>query len=109
MYKNHVLKASAKTLEDGSVTLGNRGHEHLPNHQISIEVSAQPTGGTLKIEYRSPGSTGYVEIEGSPIDLTALNTAAAYRADNLYVDSWKLTPTSLDAAKTYTVIITSNE
>lgn len=109
MYKNHVLKASAKTQDDGAVTLGNRGHEHLPNHQISIEVSAQPTGGTLAIEYKSPGASAYVAISGSPVDLTALNTAAVYRADNLFVESWKVTPTELDAAKTYTVIITSNE
>ncbi len=109
MYKNHVLKGAAKTQAIGAFDLGAAGHEHLPHHQISIEVSEQPSSGTLKVEYLSPGAESFVEISGSPIDLTALNKAKVYRANNLFVRKWRFTPTSFDAAKTYTVIVTSNE
>ena len=109
MYKNHTLKALAKTQADGAQVIGNRGFEYLPFHQIQIEVSAQPSAGTLKVEYKTPGATEYVEATGSPIDLTALNKSAAYRLDNVYVESFRLTPTSLDADKTYSAIIVSNE
>jgi len=109
MYKNHILKALAKTQADGAQTLGNKGYEYLPNHQIQIEVSAQPIAGTLKIEYRTPGSTEYIEASGSPVDLTALNKGAAFRLDNVFSDSFRITPASFDAAKTYSVHIVSNE
>jgi hypothetical protein len=94
---------------NGAQTLGNRGFEYLPFHQIQIEVSAQPSAGTLKIEYLTPGATEYIEVSGSPVVLTALNKAAAYRLDNVFVESFRFTPTSLDSDKTYSVIIASNE
>jgi hypothetical protein len=109
MYKNHTLKALAKTQANGAQALGNRGFEYLPHHQIQIEVSAQPSAGTMKIEYLTPGATEYVEVSGSPVDLTALNKAAAYRLDNVFVESFRFTPTSLDADKTYNIVIASNE
>lgn len=109
MYKNHILKALAKTQANGAQTLGNRGFEYLPFHQIQVEVSAQPSAGTLKIEYLTPGATEYIEVSGSPIALTALNKAAAYRLDNVFVESFRFTPASLDAEKTYNVIVVSNE
>lgn len=109
MYKNHILKALTKTQANGAQTLGNRGFEYLPHHQIQIEVSAQPSAGTLKIEYLTPGATEYIEVAGSPIDMTALNKAAAYRLDNVFVESFRFTPTSFDADKTYGVVVASNE
>lgn len=109
MYKNHFLKLLAKTQANGAQTLGNKGYEYLPHHQIQIEVSAQPSAGTMKIEYLTPGAAEYVEAEGSPVDLTALNKAGAYRLDDVFVEAFKFTPTSFDAAKTYNVIIASNE
>ena len=109
MYKNHILSALAKTQADGAQTLGNAGYEFLPNHQVQVEVSAQPSAGTLKIEYRTPGATEYVEAVGSPVDLTALNKATALRLDNVFIDSFRFTPADFDAAKTYNVIVASNE
>lgn len=109
MYKNHILKITAKAQTDGAQTLGNRGFEYLPHHQIHLEVSAKPSAGTMKIEYLSPGAAEYVEAEGSPVDMTALNKAGAYRLDNVFVESFRLTPALFDAAKTYNVIIASNE
>lgn len=109
MYKNHILKALAKTQADGAQTLGNRGFEYLPFHQIQVEVSAQPSAGTLKMEILTPGATEYVEVSGSPVDLTVLNKAAIWRLDNVFVESFRFTPTDLDAAKTYNVIVASNE
>lgn len=109
MYKNHTLKALAKTQANGAQTLGNRGFEYLPHHQIQIEVSAQPTAGTLKVEYLTPGATEYVEVSGSPIDLTALNKAAAFRLDGVFVESFRFTPAGLDSNKTYNAIVASNE
>ncbi len=109
MYKNHPLKVFAKAETDGAQVLGNRGFEYLPFHQIQIEVSAQPSVGTLKIEYKTPGASEYIEVSGSPVDLTALNKAAAFRLDNVFVEAYRFTPTGLDADKTYTVIIASNE
>lgn len=109
MYKNHIMKALAKTQANGAQALGNRGYEYLSHHQIAIEVSAQPSAGTLKIEILTPGATEYVEVTGSPVDLTALNKSAAFRLDNVYMESIRFTPASLDADKTYTVVVTSNE
>lgn len=109
MYKNHTLKALLKTQADGAQVLGNRGFEYLPFHQIQIEVSAQPTAGTLKIEYKTPGGSEYIEATGSPVDLTALNKGACYRLDNVFSESFRLTPTSFDADKTYSALIVSNE
>ena len=109
MYKNHTLKALAKTQANGTQTLGNRGFEYLPRHQIHIEVSAQPAAGTLKVEFLTPGATEYVEAAGSPVDLTELNKAASFRLENVFVESFRFTPANLDADKTYGVIVTSNE
>ncbi len=109
LFKNHIMKALAKKQSDGAQVIGNRGFEYLPFHQVQIEVSAQPSAGSLKVEYLTPGATQYVEVAGSPIDLTALDTAAAFRLDNVFIESYRVTPASFDAAKTYNVIITSNE
>jgi hypothetical protein len=109
MYRNHILKALAKTQAGGAQTLGNKGFDYLPFHQIQVEVSAQPSAGTLKMEILTPGATEYIEVSGSPVDLTDLNKAAAWRLDNVFVESFKFTPTDFDAAKTYSVIVTSNE
>ncbi len=109
MYKNHQAKLSAKTQEDGAQVVGYKGQEYLPFHQIQIEVSAQPTAGTLAIEYRTPGASEYVTVTGSPVDLTELNKATALRVNNCFVEAWRFTPSDLDEAKTYNVIIQSNE
>ena len=109
MYKNRILKSLANTQAGGVVILGNKGFEYLPFHQVQVEVSAQPAAGTLAIEYKTPGATEYVTATGSPIGLTALNKAAVFRLDNLYVESFRLTPVGFDADKTWSVIIASNE
>lgn len=109
MYKNHTLKITGKSQADGAQVLGNKGHEHLPHHQIQVEVSAQPAVGTLAVEYKTPSATEYVTVVGSPVDLTALNKAAAFRLDNCFVEAFRFTPVGLDADKTYSVIIQSNE
>jgi hypothetical protein len=109
MVKNHSMKLVSKAQADVAQSLGNRGYEFLPNHQIQIEVSAQPAAGTLKVEYKTPGASQYVEASGSPIDLTALNKAAAFRLNGVFVQSFRFTPASFDAAKTYSVYIESNE
>jgi len=109
MYKNHTIKALLKAQADGAQTIGNRGFEYLPNHQIQIEVSAQPAVGTLKIEYKTPGASEYVEASGSPVDLTALNKSACFRLDNVFSESFRFTPTGLDTGKTYSVYVVSNE
>lgn len=109
MYRNHTIKVTGKKQTDGAVVMGNKGHEHLSRHQIQIEVSAQPAAGTLKIEYLTPGATEYVEATGSPVNLTVLNKAACYRLDSLFAQAFRVTPTDLDADKTYSVIVESNE
>lgn len=109
MYKNHTLKALLKTQADGAQVLGNKGFEYLPHHQVQVEVSAQPSTGTLAVEYKTPGATEYVAASGSPIDLMALNKAAAFRLDNVFIEAIRFTPVSFDADKTYSVIVASNE
>jgi hypothetical protein len=109
MYKNHTLKALLKAQTDGAQVLGNKGHEYLPHHQIQVEVSAQPSAGTLAVEYKTPGATEFVAAQGSPIALTALNKAAAFRLDNVFVEAFRFTPASLDTGKTYSVYVQSNE
>lgn len=109
MYRNHTGKFTAKAQADGAQVIGMGGYAYLPHHQIQVEVSAQPTVGSLAVEYKTPGATEYVTAQGSPIDLTALNKATALRLDNVYVESLRFTPTGLDADKTFSVFVTSNE
>jgi hypothetical protein len=109
MYKNHTLKIVSKAQTDGAQTLGNKGFEYLPHHQITVEVSAQPSAGSLAVQYKTPGATEFVTVTGSPIDLTALNKAATFRMDNVFIESIKFTPSSLDSDKTYSVVMVSNE
>lgn len=109
MFKNHITRITTKAQSDGAQVLGMGGYQYLPHHQIQVEVSAQPSAGTLAIEYKTPGATEYVTAQGSPIDLTVLNKATALRLDNVYIDALRFTPASLDADKTYSVIVASNE
>lgn len=109
MIKNHKIEILDKTQADGVETLGNAGFEYLPNHQIQIEVSAKPSAGTLKIELRTPGATEYIEPEDSPVDMTAIDKGVCFRLNDVFADSFRITPTSFDADKTYSVIIVSNE
>lgn len=109
MYKNHILKSLGNAQAGGAVTLGNKGFEYLPHHQIQVEVSAQPSAGSLAVEYKTPGATEFVTASISPINLTTLNKAGAYRLDNIYAEAFRFTPTSLDSGKTFSVIVCSNE
>lgn len=109
MIKNHKIEILDKTQADGVETLGNAGFEHLPNHQIQIEVSAKPSAGSLKIEFRTPGAVEYTEPDDSPVDMTTIDKAVCFRLNDVFADSFRITPTSFDAAKTYSVIIVSNE
>jgi len=109
MYKNHKMSVTGKKQADGAQTLTNSGHEYLPAHLITVEVSAQPSAGTLAVQYLPDGATEYVTVTGSPIDLTALNNAASFRLDGVYASAFKFTPASLDSDKTFNVIVTSNE
>lgn len=109
MIKNHSMKVLSKSQASGAQVLGIKGYESLPNHQIQIEVSAQPASGTLKVEFKTPGASEFVEASGSPIDLTALNKAAAFRLDGVFASSFRFTPVGLDADKTYSVFVESNE
>ena len=74
------------------------------NHQFNFEVSATPTTGTVTISGKGINSSTYSDI--GTVDLTS--TALVKLTYGVY-QSFKFTPTSLDADKNFSVHITSWE
>lgn len=44
------------------------------DHQLSFKINGSPTGGTLQIQTRSPGSDTYENVPNGMVDLTAIQT-----------------------------------
>ena len=68
-------------------------------HQLQFEPSATPSAGTMAFEVRTPGATAYQTLDFS-MDLTG--SALTYQVTGNF-DSLIATPTSFDAAKTYSL------
>jgi hypothetical protein len=107
MYDSYKTSILAKSSDDGPQEVDLTGYENLTRHQLTIEVPSPPSAGRLKIEMRQSGANVWMEIEGSPIDLTALNT---YKSKILTIEALvgalQFTPTvALDT--TYSVFIHS--
>lgn len=75
------------------------------SHQIQLDVSGPPSGGTLGVEIRTPGASGYKSI-GS-MDMT--DSEEHVQQFSGFVDSIRLTPVGFDAGLTYSVVVYSTD
>jgi len=94
------FKKTALVQGDGAQVFDLSGYEESLYHQIQIDVPT-PDTGTMEISYRTPGAVNYVIAE-SALDLTAGNRAVQLSG---FMDSVKITPTSLPADKHYNAIL----
>ena len=102
--KNSILNKEAADLAQ---IISLDGSEYMTRHQITIEAAGTPTAGTMKIEMCQSGASVFMEIEGSPVDMTEL-TAEKSKILTLeaLVGTLRFTPTrALD--KTYSVFVHS--
>lgn len=89
---------------DGAFTIALDSKDSMCRHQVQVELSATPTGGTLAVAVRSPGATEFVALDGV-FDLTGTDLLKIFGP--VFAAEMRFTPASFDADKTYTVIVTS--
>jgi len=105
MLEQHHGSIAGKEAADGPQVYDNNGYEHYPRHQIQVEVSEVPSAGTLKIEMQQKDANAWMEIVGSPIDLTALtHEKGEILTLTAFVGKFRFTP-SAGFDKTYSVYI----
>lgn len=73
-------------------------------HQIQFEPSATPGAGTLALAIRNKGATAYYTV----VTLTLTDTTQYMTQIRGHTDSILATPTDFDAAKTYSLHVTSS-
>lgn len=92
---------------DGAQTFDLKTNNSFSHHQLQIEVSAQPSVGTMAIAIKTPGASVFTVID-SAIDLTALTATNGKIIDiEASVEAIKITPTGLDAGKTFNAYLVS--
>lgn len=107
MLEQHHGSIAGKEAADGPQIYDNNGYEHYPRHQIQVEVSEVPSAGTLKIEMQQKKGSSWMEIVGSPVDLTALShETAKILTLTAFVGAFRFTPTAA-FDKEYSVFIQS--
>lgn len=89
---------------DGAQTVLLEFDDHFCRHQVQVEVSATPSAGTLAVAVRSPGATDFVTLDGA-FDLTGTELLKTFGP--VFAAELRFTPANFDAAKTYSVIVTS--
>jgi len=95
------------TTATGTQTIDLKDNNRFDEHQIQIEVSAQPTAGTMAIGIKTPGANDYGTVEAS-IDMTAITATAAKLVQfSGVIETIKFTPASFDEGKTYSVYMVS--
>lgn len=105
----NILTLSEKTQANGAQTFTLQEQNNFDRHQLQIEVSAQPSAGTMAIAVKSPGSDVFCTIDSS-IDLTALTATNGKIVDiDVFAEAIKITPSSLDGDKTYNAILVSKD
>jgi len=87
----------------GPQTISLEGADRYREHQLQLQVSATPTGGTLDVAIRSPGAAAFASI-GS-IDMT--DPTKYVLQFTAFMAELKLTPSGFDVLKTYSVYLTS--
>jgi len=93
-----------KSQADGAQTITLEGADRFRKHQIQIVPSATPSAGTLAVAIKTPGASAFVTLPDS-IDMTDTDQHV------MQFDGWaaeiRFTPSSFDAAKTYSVYLVS--
>ena len=106
MSKIFAASVTGKKQADGAQTLELGVYDKFRQHQLQVELSATPTGGTLDIAIKTPGANNFVTLSSLQIDLTAGDNQVVHFGP-YYASAIKLTPTSLDADKTYSAFLVS--
>lgn len=79
-------------------------------YQIYITTSAAPTAGTLALSVAYPDSNTFVALkdaDGNAISIT-MNDPQAVVVEYAVISKLRVTPTSFDADKTYSVFVLSD-
>jgi hypothetical protein len=92
---------------DGAQTFSLGVFDGRAYHQLQVAVSETPSAGTLTISIKSPGSAGFVDLSGT-VDLTDSSTYLISFGP-IFAESIKVTPTSFDVDKTFSLYLTSGE
>ena len=99
-------KITGKTQADGAQIISLGSNDRFREHQLQIEVSAQPAAGSLAVAVKTPGANVFSHIDS--IDLTAITaTNGKIWQPKFFACEIKFTPTGFDADKTYSVIVAS--
>lgn len=107
MYDQIKNSLEGKEAADYGQIISLEGYEYMRRHQITIEVSAAPSAGELKIEMCQSGANNFMEIVGSPVDLTALtHEKSKILSLDAFVGQLRFTPTAA-FDKTYSVYVHS--
>jgi len=75
-------------------------------HQLQVDLSAVPAAGTLYVQGRTPGATGFVTLDGS-FDLTDATTHMQQVTG--FFDAFAFMPDSLTAGVGYRVTVVSGD
>jgi len=93
-----------KTQADGAQTITLSQGDRFRLHQIQLVPSAIPAAGTLQVSIKTPGASDFSDI-GDAIDMT--DSTEYVMQFSGFASHIKFTPTSFDAAKTYSVFVCS--
>lgn len=97
---------TGKTQANGAQTISLGADDCFREHQVQLEVSAQPAAGSLDVAVKTPGSNLFATV--ATIDMTtATATLAIVTQFTRYASQIRLTPTGFDADKTYSVYVAS--
>jgi len=100
----HTQSVTGKTQANGAFAFAMPTHlQCLRHHQLQLEVSATPTGGSLAVAVKSVGASGYATFS-SGLNMTAAPPIYEFTG---YVESIRITPSGFDADKTYSLILNS--
>ena len=94
-----------KSQADGAQTISLGSDDKFRQHQLQVELSATPTAGTLDIAIKTPGASAFITLTSLQMDLTSGNQVVHFGP--YYASQIKLTPTSLDAGKTWSAFLIS--
>ena len=69
------------------------------------ETIAAPTAGTVTIEGKVNGNSGWSLLDGSSLDAT---DSSSYASTSIPLSAIRATPSDLDVAEVYQITVTSN-
>lgn len=98
-YKDYLYSIRDKAQADGAFEVDVSGYRRYENHQVKLAVSDEPAAGTLKIQVKSPGASGFDLI--ASVDMT--DPAQRIQRFTVNAVSIRFNTVGFDPDKTYSV------